>query len=113
MSNYEYPVFNGGPRECLGRRLAIVEMKTCLAMLLPQVSFRLAVPEDQITPDTQLTIGMGRGLPCFVQKAVGKERLCSNASTAMQSDCETLASETTAVSSKADRLQGENSDACS
>merc|ERR1712107_12250 len=105
MSNYEYPVFNAGPRECLGRRLAIVEMKTCLAMLLPQVSFRLAVPDDHITPDTQLTIGMGRGLPCFVRKIVDEGQLCSNASTTVQSDCDTLLSETTAASNKVDRLQ--------
>lgn len=68
-SNYAYPVFNAGPRECLGRRLAIVEMKTCLAMILPELSFRLAIPADQVMPDAQLTIGMSRGLPCTVDRA--------------------------------------------
>jgi len=68
-SNYAYPVFNAGPRECLGRRLAIVEMKTCLAMILPELSFRLAIPADQVMPDAQLTIGMSRGLPCTVNRA--------------------------------------------
>ena len=34
----------------------MIEMKTCLAILLPQVSFRLAVPEDTITSDAQLTM---------------------------------------------------------
>merc|ERR1712117_113427 len=57
----------GGPRECLGRRLAMVEMKTLIAMILPHVSLRLAVPKEQITFDTQLTIGMASGLPCFVE----------------------------------------------
>eukprot|EP00928_Gymnodinium_smaydae_P075961 TRINITY_DN5898_c0_g1_i1.p1 TRINITY_DN5898_c0_g1~~TRINITY_DN5898_c0_g1_i1.p1 ORF type:complete len:609 (+),score=58.86 TRINITY_DN5898_c0_g1_i1:53-1879(+) len=66
--NYTYPVFNGGPRECLGRRLALVEMKTCLAILLPSLKFKLAVPRCQITPHTQLTIGMGQGLPCYVSQ---------------------------------------------
>merc|ERR1712216_167811 len=65
-TNYQYVVFNAGPRECLGRRLAMAEMKACLAMLLPSVSFKLAVPADSIIPDAQLTIGMGRGLPCYV-----------------------------------------------
>jgi fatty acid omega-hydroxylase len=65
--NYKYPVFNAGPRECLGKRLAQVEMKTCLAVLLPRLSFKLAVPAREIIPDGQLTIGMGRGLPCFVE----------------------------------------------
>lgn len=67
--NYMYPVFNGGPRECLGRRLALVEMKTCLAMLLPVVSFKLAVPPEEVTADAQLTIGMGNGLLCYVSRA--------------------------------------------
>lgn len=65
-NNYTYPVFNAGPRECLGRRLSLVEMKTCLATILPHVTFKLAVPEEEIIIDGQLTIGMSRGLPCFV-----------------------------------------------
>jgi fatty acid omega-hydroxylase len=71
--NYEYPVFNAGSRECLGRRLAMVEMKACLAILLPQVSLRLAVPASTITTDAQLTIGMRSGLPCFVTRACATE----------------------------------------
>jgi cytochrome P450 len=89
-TNYEYVVFNAGPRECLGRRLALIEMKICLATLLPSISFELAVPADQIIPDAQLTIGMGRGLPCFVvvdgDNAARKERAGSNVSTGVWSD---------------------------
>merc|ERR1712000_553903 len=113
IGNYQYPVFNAGPRECLGRRLAMVEMKTCLAMLLPQMSFQLAVPSEQITTDTQLTIGMGQGLPCFVRKIVGRESSGSNASTSLQSECETMNSESGACSSsEAERMSSE-SGACS
>jgi fatty acid omega-hydroxylase len=83
---YHYPVFNAGPRECLGRRLAMVEMKMCLATLLPQLSFRLAVPADEVTVDAQMTIGMGRGLPCFVVRATEKERANSSASTGADSE---------------------------
>jgi len=81
--NYTFPVFNAGPRECLGRRLAMVEMKTCLAMLLPEISFELAIPASEITPDTQLTLGMARGLPCYVQsvREAGDKTFASNAST--------------------------------
>mmetsp|Transcript_86853 Transcript_86853/g.172414 ORF Transcript_86853/g.172414 Transcript_86853/m.172414 type:complete len:575 (+) Transcript_86853:72-1796(+) len=81
-SNYAYPVFNAGPRECLGRRLAIVEMKTCLAMILPELSFRLAIPADQVMPDAQLTIGMSRGLPCTVVRASEAQEVDDLASTA-------------------------------
>jgi len=65
-SLYTYAVFNAGPRECLGKRLAWVEMKACLAEMLRSVRFELAVPRDQIRKDTQLTIGMSSGLPCRV-----------------------------------------------
>eukprot|EP00932_Pfiesteria_piscicida_P017153 SRR837773.4046.p1 GENE.SRR837773.4046~~SRR837773.4046.p1 ORF type:complete len:151 (-),score=15.52 SRR837773.4046:45-497(-) len=69
VDSYKYPVFNGGPRECLGKRAAQVEMKTCLAVLLPRVSFRLAVPKEQVVPDGTLTIGMAQGLPLLRESA--------------------------------------------
>merc|ERR1712194_693143 len=96
-SNYAFPVFNAGPRECLGKRLAMVEMKTCLAMLLPNISFRLAVPAHEVSTAAQLTIGMGNGLPCFVTNSSGIEVLDSNASTAVRSDCAKSVSEDPAV----------------
>mmetsp|Transcript_120059 Transcript_120059/g.299486 ORF Transcript_120059/g.299486 Transcript_120059/m.299486 type:complete len:554 (+) Transcript_120059:92-1753(+) len=85
--SYTYPVFNAGPRECLGKRLAQVEMKTCLAVLLPRLSFKLAVPAEEITPDGQLTIGMGRGLPCFIESVTPakQSKLSSAASTSASS----------------------------
>merc|ERR1711920_614001 len=84
--NFRYPVFNGGSRECLGRRLAMVEMKTCLATLLPNISFELAVPADQICTDSQLTIGMGRGLPCFVRGRIENDDAKSTISTSARSE---------------------------
>jgi len=89
-SNFEYPVFNAGPRECLGRRLAQVEMLACLAMILPQLSFKLAVPAEHITPDCQLTIGMGRGLPCYVMHVGRRDHVESSSSTAGHSEGTTL-----------------------
>jgi len=101
--SFEYPVFNAGPRECLGRKLAMVEAKTCLAMLIPQMSFKLAVPSEQISPDVQLTLGMASGLPCFVTKACARDRMGSNVSTSLQSECETMLSETTMASSESEK----------
>lgn len=106
-SNYEYAVFNAGPRECLGRRLAMVEMKTCLAMLLPQMSFRLAVPPDQVTPDVQLTIGMGQGLPCYVTTTTEKARASSEVSTTALSEPETVVSEVAGAPRESETTSGD------
>ena len=42
----------------------MVEMKTVLAELLRHGRFRLAVPKDQVLPDTAATLGMSSGLKC-------------------------------------------------
>lgn len=66
-SPYEFAVFNAGPRECLGKRLAYVEMKAALCCILDSVKLSLAMNPEDIKYDVQLTIGMSTGLPCFVQ----------------------------------------------
>jgi len=67
-SSFVYTAFNAGPRECLGKRLAWVEMRACLAEVLRSVTFELAVPRDAIKQDIQLTIGMSSGLPVRVRR---------------------------------------------
>lgn len=67
-SPYLYCVFNAGPRECLGKRLAYMEMKACLATIMQKVSLKLAVPREHIRPSASLTIGMSCGLPCTVHR---------------------------------------------
>merc|ERR1712050_248121 len=71
---YTYPVFHAGPRECLGKRLAMVEMKAFLLTVLREVKLTLAVPPEAIRPDLQLTIGMSSGLPCHVAPRLADER---------------------------------------
>jgi len=66
-SAFVYTAFNAGPRECLGKRLAWVEMKAILVGILRTVKLTLAVPRSEILPDVQLTIGMSSGLPCKVE----------------------------------------------
>lgn len=64
--SYHFPAFHAGPRECLGKRLATVEMKVAMVNLFRHFKYRLAVPPEQISPDVTVTIGMHPGLPCYV-----------------------------------------------
>merc|ERR1719356_1976356 len=65
--SYANPVFHAGPRECLGKRLAMVEMKALLLLVVKEIKLTLAVPAEEVRPDFQLTIGMSTGLPCHVR----------------------------------------------
>jgi len=67
-SPYLYAVFNAGPRECLGKRLAYLEMKACLTNFMLGVSLHPVLPRDQVLPSASLTIGMSSGLPCSASR---------------------------------------------
>lgn len=47
-SQYEYPVFNGGPRACVGIELAMLEIKSVLASLVSTADFHLARPQHGV-----------------------------------------------------------------
>merc|ERR1712087_524829 len=89
----------------------MVEMKTCLATLLPNLSFQVAVPSDEITPDFQLTLGMGQGLQCFVTKSGSrKETAFSNASTTDQSHDEATLTESLGELSEKEQTSADESE---
>ena len=46
VSDFKYVVFNAGPRVCLGRPLAYLEMQLMMGLLLPRYKFKLAAPHD-------------------------------------------------------------------
>ncbi len=71
----EFPVFNGGPRTCMGRRMAEVEAVYILASLFHQFEMteikdnRIAghwTDEGRISRNS-LTLPMEGGLPCYVK----------------------------------------------
>jgi len=64
-------------------------MKTCLAMLLPQMTFQLAVPAEEISHDSTMTIGMSKGLPCIVIP-VEESKDAESSTSATQSETESI-----------------------
>lgn len=70
-STFVFTAFNAGPRECLGRRLAEVEMCAFLVGILQTFEFTLQCDPKDIHYDAQLTIGM-RGLPMTVSRIAQK-----------------------------------------
>jgi len=49
---------------------------------------KLAKPASEVKADTMLTIGMYKGLPCYVELLQDDAEVRSNASTAARSDTE-------------------------
>ncbi|KAI9900537.1 hypothetical protein N3K66_004799 [Trichothecium roseum] len=63
----EFPVFNGGPRLCLGKRMAEVMGVRVLAEVLPRFDFRPAFGRERVSRSS-LTLPMEGGLPVHVVK---------------------------------------------
>lgn len=62
---YEYPVFNGGPRTCLGKKMAEAVAVQAIATLLSKFDFRAVDGRERISKNS-LTLPMEGGLPCRV-----------------------------------------------
>lgn len=73
-SAYEFPVFNAGPRTCLGKKFAEALAIAVLVALVPKYHFSLLqVPADAKGHDERksrnsLTLPMDGGLPCLVRR---------------------------------------------
>lgn len=63
----EFPVFHGGPRTCLGKKMAESMAIQSMAAVAWSFDFRLANPNEERVTKTSLTLPMEGGLPCFVQ----------------------------------------------
>lgn len=73
-SAYEFPVFNAGPRTCLGKKFAEALAVAVLVALVPKYHFTLLqVPADVKVHDERksrnsLTLPMDGGLQCLVRR---------------------------------------------
>ncbi|KAF7925044.1 uncharacterized protein EAE98_007132 [Botrytis deweyae] len=62
---FEYPVFNGGPRTCLGKKMAEAVAAQVIATLVVNFNFSLIDKKERISRNS-LTLPMEGGLPCRV-----------------------------------------------
>lgn len=76
MSAFEFPVFNGGPRACLGKRMAELLAVHIIASLVWRYVFvevfdRETAPGEkpkERSSQNSLTLPMEGGLPCYVRR---------------------------------------------
>lgn len=63
---FEYPVFNGGPRTCLGKTMAVSVAVQAIATLQIKFDFELSDEKERISKNS-LTLPMEGGLPCRIK----------------------------------------------
>ena len=63
----EYPVFNGGPRTCLGKKMAELVAIQVIAKLVMNFDFEAVDKKERISKNS-LTLPMEGGLPCYVKQ---------------------------------------------
>jgi cytochrome P450 len=69
-SAYEFPLFNGGPRTCLGKKMAEGMAAMVIARLIWDFDFEAVDAEERISRNS-LTLPMEGGLPCYVRSRSG------------------------------------------
>ncbi|MCJ1457098.1 hypothetical protein MMC28_007464 [Mycoblastus sanguinarius] len=76
MSSFAFPVFNGGPRSCLGKRMAELLAVYVIASLIWKFKFEEVfdekpktgeIPKSRLSQNS-LTLPMEAGLPCYVHR---------------------------------------------
>lgn len=69
VSDYKYPVFNAGPRLCLGRGLALLETQLVLVALLQRYKIRPA-PREGFSGKHNVTVvsTADGGIPCVLER---------------------------------------------
>ena len=75
-SAYEFPVFNGGPRSCLGKRMAELLAVDVLATLVWGFDFSEVLVDGKSVErlsQNSLTLPMQDGLPCQIVRRSKRE----------------------------------------
>jgi cytochrome P450 len=67
-STFRYPVFHAGPRMCLGKEMAYIQMKSIVACVLERFSFRFVGGEERPGLVLSFTLRMKGGLAMQVDK---------------------------------------------
>lgn len=65
---FKYPVFHGGPRVCLGKEMALVEMKMVALMLIRRFNIQILDPGQSPEFMPRLTTPVRGGLLALVQE---------------------------------------------
>ncbi|KAI1763406.1 cytochrome P450 [Hypoxylon sp. FL1150] len=72
----EFPVFNGGPRLCLGKRMAELLAVQVIAIMVLRFDFTPAYRGERVSKSS-LTLPMEGGLPCIVKPSRHGSPSCS------------------------------------
>ncbi len=67
ISQFKYLTFNAGPRICIGKSTAMLEMKILLAIILTQFKFKID-PKWKSTKKLSTTLAFQNGLPVKIEK---------------------------------------------
>lgn len=74
-SAFEFPVFNGGPRSCLGKKMAELMGAYLIIKMVKEFDFEELKdpqgPEVERASQSSLTLPMEAGLPCTVKRRLG------------------------------------------
>lgn len=71
---HEFPVFNGGPRTCLGKNMAEQVAVQVIAVLVDQFTFAQVEDGERLSKNS-LTLPMEGGLPCYVGRSKSRGTL--------------------------------------
>ncbi|CAL4914994.1 unnamed protein product [Urochloa decumbens] len=72
-SPFRYPVFYAGPRTCLGKEMAYIQMKAIVSCALERFTFRFLGGEERPGMDFSFMLRMRGGLPMQIAKRPGRE----------------------------------------